>query len=77
MTKRERVLAAFQGKEVDHVPVSMWKHVPSELWGDDNQFAEYQVKFAKDTDVDFIKLSADNIRKEGVKIGIEAVQVEF
>lgn len=59
MTKRERVLAAFQGKEVDHVPVSMWKHVPSELWGDDNQFAEYQVKFAKDTDVDFIKLSAD------------------
>ena len=24
-----------------------------------------------------IKLSADNIRKEGVKIGIEAVQVEF
>ena len=35
MNKRERVIAAFQGKETDHVPVCMWKHVPAELWDDE------------------------------------------
>ena len=34
MNKRERVIAAFHGKEVAHVPVCMWKHVPPELWDD-------------------------------------------
>ena len=59
MTKRERVIAAFQGKETDHVPVCMWKHVPEEFWGDDDKFAECQADFFKTTDVDFMKLSGD------------------
>lgn len=59
MNKRERVIAAFQGKPTDHVPVCMWKHVPSELWADDNQFVECQLNSYKNTDVDFVKLSAD------------------
>jgi len=59
MNKRERVIAAFKGLETDHVPVSMWQHVPEELWEDDEKFAQYQAKFLKDTDVDFMKLSGD------------------
>lgn len=59
MNKRERVMAAFQGKETDHVPVCMWKHVPAELWDDDDKFVECQLNSYKVTDVDFVKLSAD------------------
>lgn len=59
MNKRERVIAAFHGKKVDHVPVCMWKHVPPELWDDDDKFAQCQADFVKATDVDFAKLSAD------------------
>lgn len=59
MNKRERVIAAFHGQEVDHVPVCMWKHVPHELWDDDDKFVQCQVDFVKATDVDFAKLSAD------------------
>ncbi len=59
MNKRERVTAAFRGEETDRVPVCMWKHVPPEYWANDNRFAEYQAKFLRDTDVDFMKLSGD------------------
>ena len=59
MNKRERVTAAFQGREVDHVPVCMWQHVPSEYWGDDARFAQKQADFYRATDVDFMKLSGD------------------
>ncbi len=59
MTKRERVIAAFQGKEPDHVPVSMWKHVPEEFWANDDDFVKCQVDYYKATDVDFMKLSGD------------------
>ena len=59
MNKRERVTAAFRGQEVDHVPVSMWQHVPPEYWGNDDKFAEVQARFLEDTDVDFMKLSGD------------------
>jgi len=59
MNKRERVIAAFQGKETDHVPVCMWQHVPQEYWADDDRFAQYQIDAYKNTDVDFVKLSAD------------------
>ena len=59
MNKRERVIAAFQGKETDHVPVCMWQHVPQEFWADDDRFAKYQIDAYKHTDVDFVKLSAD------------------
>ena len=59
MNKRERVIAAFQGKEVDHVPVCMWQHVPPAFWGDDDRFAAEQARFYRNTDVDFMKLSGD------------------
>ena len=59
MNKIERVIAAFQGKETDHVPVCMWQHVPPSFWGDDDRFAEEQARFFKSTDVDFMKLSGD------------------
>lgn len=59
MNKRERFIAAFHGQEVDHVPVSMWKHVPAELWDDDEAFVQYQTKFVHESDVDFLKMSAD------------------
>ena len=60
MDKKERVIAAFQGKETDHVPVCMWQHVPAEFLSDDDKFAECQANAFKSTDVDFMKLSADN-----------------
>lgn len=59
MNKRERVIAAFRGQETDHVPVCMWKHVPQELWDDDDAFVKCQLDSYKNTDVDFVKLSAD------------------
>ena len=59
MDKRERVIAAFHGRETDHVPVSMWKHVPREFWDDDDRFAAEQARFFRNTDVDFMKLSGD------------------
>jgi len=59
VNRRERVTAAFKGAEVDHVPVCMWKHVPSEYWSDDDRFAECQINAYRNTDVDFVKLSGD------------------
>ncbi|MBR3503852.1 MAG: hypothetical protein IKO07_06360 [Clostridia bacterium] len=59
MNKKERVTAAFQGREVDHVPVCMWKHVPHEFWADDDRFVACQVNSYRTTDVDFMKLSGD------------------
>ncbi len=59
MTKRERTVAAFRGKEVDHVPVCMWKHVPQKYWEDEDAFAAFQADAYKATDVDFMKLSGD------------------
>ncbi len=59
MNKRERVIAAFQGKEVDHVPVCMWQHVPPEFWADDDKFVKRQLDAYRNTDVDFVKMSAD------------------
>ena len=59
MDKRERVIAAFHGRETDHVPVCMWQHVPESFWGDDDRFAAEQARFFRSTDVDFMKLSGD------------------
>ncbi len=59
MNKRERVAAAFQGRETDHVPVCMWQHVSREYWDDDRLFARQQTDFYRNTDVDFMKLSGD------------------
>ena len=37
----------------------MWQHVPQEFWADDEQFVKCQLDAYKNTDVDFVKLSAD------------------
>lgn len=58
MDKIERVKRAFKGETVDHVPVCLWKHVPPSQWETD-KFIKAQLDFYKETDVDFIKLSAD------------------
>lgn len=58
MDKIERVKRAFKGEEVDHVPVCLWKHVPPSEW-DTDKFIKAQLDFYKETDIDFIKLSAD------------------
>lgn len=58
MDKIERVTRAFKGEEVDHIPVCLWKHIPPTLWKDE-LFIKTQMDFYKETDVDFIKLSAD------------------
>ena len=58
MDKKQRVLAAFRGEEVDHVPVCMWQHVPKEFW-DDDVFVKCQLDAYRNTDVDFVKLSGD------------------
>lgn len=59
MDKRERVITAFHGGEVDHVPVCMWKHVPQSLWSDEDAFVKFQLDAIENTGVDFAKLSAD------------------
>ena len=59
MTKKERVIAAFKGEETDRVPMCMWKHVPQRYWSSDDLFAENQAASFRNTDVDFMKLSAD------------------
>lgn len=58
MNKRERVLAALHNEEVDHVPGCFWRHYSPELErGED--VVEAHLKFYKDTDVDFLKISSD------------------
>lgn len=58
MNKIERVKHAFRGEPVDHVPVCLWKHVPPSEW-ETEKFIRAQIDFYRETDVDFIKLSAD------------------
>lgn len=56
MTKRERLVAAMTGKEVDEVPIALWRHFP----GDDQdveQLALSAVEFQQRYDWTFIKLT--------------------
>ena len=55
MTKRERVEAALNFKEVDRLPISIWYHVPH-VDQDPVQLAEESVRIAKEYDFDFIKM---------------------
>ncbi len=55
MTKRERVLAAIRGDEVDCIPLSMWYHLP-QYDQDPIALAEEQIRLAKLYDLDFIKM---------------------
>lgn len=55
MTKRERVLAAIQGEEVDQIPLSMWYHMP-QYDQDPIALAEEQIRLARMYNLDFIKM---------------------
>lgn len=58
MNKRERVLAAMNGAEVDHVPVGFWFHFgENEALGD--ACVQAHLKYYRETDLDFVKIMCD------------------
>lgn len=54
MTKKERIRAAIAGNKVDHIPYSLWSHMPG-IDLDPILNAEKTYEFYKTYDVDFIK----------------------
>ena len=58
MNKRERVLAALNNEEVDYVPGCFWRHFPPEQ-SHGEIFIREQIKFYRDMDLDFLKISCD------------------
>lgn len=58
MTKRERVLNAFQNKPVDKLPMGFWYHFsPDEDLG--RETVEAHIKLYREADMDFIKVMCD------------------
>lgn len=55
MTKKERILNAMQGKPVDRVPVSFYRHFPDKT---DNTVAE-NIRWVKNTGMDMICVEVD------------------
>lgn len=56
MTKRERLVAAVRGEEVDRPPVALWRHFP----GDDQRpedLAAATIAFQRRYDFDFVKVT--------------------
>ncbi len=56
MTKRERVVAALKGGNVDRPPVALWRHFPEQdqtAWGLARAVADWQKKW----DWDFVKVT--------------------
>ena len=58
MTKRERVLAAFNNRPVDHVPSGFWFHFPENQISNE-QVVTNHVKYYKEIDADMIKIMSD------------------
>jgi uroporphyrinogen decarboxylase len=58
MTKRERVMAAICGDDVDRVPFSFWYHFPGGE-NPDEDFIQAEVGFAVKYDVDLLKVMHD------------------
>ena len=56
MSKKERVRAAIAGREVDHVPVSMWGHDFLREWSSEDLAAQTAESY-RANDWDFIKLN--------------------
>jgi uroporphyrinogen decarboxylase len=71
MTHRERIRAAIEGKEVDRLPVSMWRHFfDKELSAE--SLAETMLTFQKRFDWDFMKVNpraSYHVEDWGVKMG--------
>lgn len=58
MNKRERVIAAMNGKEVDHVPAGFWFHFGGdEAMGD--ACVQAHLNYYRETDLDFVKIMCD------------------
>lgn len=58
MNKKERVLAALENRETDHVPGGFWFHFPEEeAYG--QACVDAHLKWYRDTDQDFIKIMCD------------------
>ena len=55
MNKKQRILNAIEGKQVDRVPVSWYKHFPDQR---DNTVAD-QIAWAKATDMDMLCIETD------------------
>lgn len=60
MTKRERVLSAINGTEVDFVPVSFSLHFPKEITSTE-EVIKAHLDFYKETDVDIMKIMNENL----------------
>lgn len=60
MTKRERVMAAIKGSEVDFVPVGMSLHFPAGA-EHGNKGVEAHLEFFKQTDTDILKIMNENL----------------
>ena len=58
MTPRQRLMAAVQGRAVDHVPVSAWMHFGAEFWPP-AEVARLHADFSRAYDWDFVKVMAD------------------
>lgn len=58
MNKKERVLAALENREVDHVPGAFWFHFPQEQ-ASGQACVDAHLKWYRDTDQDFIKVMCD------------------
>ena len=58
MTKRERLLNAFENKPVDRIPVGFWYHFsPDEDLGQET--VEQHLQLYRDTGMDMIKVMCD------------------
>ncbi len=71
MTHRERIRAAIEGKEVDRLPVSMWRHFFDKEWSAES-LAEAMLAFQKRFDWDLMKVNpraSYHVEDWGVKMG--------
>lgn len=58
MNKRERVIAAMNGKEADHVPAGFWFHFNGgDAAGD--ACVQAHLNYYRETDLDFVKIMCD------------------
>ena len=60
MNKRERVYAAMQGRPVDRLPISMWRHFHKQDQEPD-QLAQATLDFYRRYDLDLIKVTPSGL----------------
>jgi len=60
MTKKERILAAMQGRHVDCIPAGFYLHFPEKSFFG-KEAVEAHLNFYKQTDTDFLKVMNENL----------------